>query len=187
MGGYGSGRRRKPVDFHKARKTFRRDRHPDEDVQPRRDNLDLRPPAFLSGAAKQEWEAKAEMLHRLGLLTELDLDAFALLCVAQAEWRQAVRMLDKHGAVVKGKRSPWVGLAKAAHEQVLRLEVEFGLTPSSRRRVTVSKQKGTTQQRDRFFGGTAASVTPTAALDLARRRSPPADTPDSAPPTSEDT
>ena len=154
MGGYGSGRRRKPIDFHKARHTFRQDRHPDEDVQPRRDNLDLRPPAFLSGAAKQEWEAKAEMFHRLGLLSELDFDAFAMLCVALTDLKQATRMLDKHGALVKGKRSPWVGLAKAAHDQVLRLQVEFGLTPSSRGRVTLSKQKGTTQQRDRFFGGT---------------------------------
>ena len=38
----------------------------------------LDPPAWLDDAARAEWIDKAGMLDRLGLLTEADLDAFAV-------------------------------------------------------------------------------------------------------------
>ncbi len=41
----------------------------------------LTPPDWLAEDAKREWADKAPMLHRLGLLTEADLDAFALAAI----------------------------------------------------------------------------------------------------------
>jgi hypothetical protein len=52
-------------------------------------------PPYLSGYAAQEWEVVAPELHRLRLLTAVDLASLAAYCVAYQQWRVAVEALDK--------------------------------------------------------------------------------------------
>lgn len=153
-----------PLELHEARGTARRDRHATEDSdkaqpQPATTGLDLGAPPHLSAEARKEWQHKAGMLNRLGLLSEVDMDALALYCAAMATWKKAERHLRREGWVLRGKTghrtpNPWVAIGRSAFEQLHRLQTEFGLTPSARTRVTVLKKKGTDQQKDRFFGGT---------------------------------
>jgi len=100
-----------------------------------------RPPKFLSDEAKREWKRTAPKLFRARLLTELDVPAFTLYCVAWGGFVEAQEKLQFHGKVVIGPGgfpdfSPFVALANKAIEQSLRLMVEFGMTPSSRGRVS---------------------------------------------------
>lgn len=89
----------------------------------------------------------SKRLFELGLLTELDRAALAAYCVAWAQWVQAeeemrkpnfrmVTTTDNGYPVV----SPWMNIAGNALKQMKSYLVEFGMTPSSRSRVTVAAE-----------------------------------------------
>lgn len=120
---------------------------------------DLTPPDWLNDDAKSEWADKAPMLQRLGLLTEADLDAFCLYCQTFARWKEAEKKLLQFGMVVKSNSnngfpivSPYLAISNKAQQQCTKMLVEFGLTPSSRSRVTVTKTPAANKQKERFFG-----------------------------------
>jgi P27 family predicted phage terminase small subunit len=117
----------------------------------------LEPPEFLGEGAQAEWRQRAATFERLGLLTELDLDAFAVYCQSMATWKKAMRHLDEDGMVTNGAYpmiSPWASIAAKACGQVMKVLVEFGLTPSSRTRVAVNKvpHGDGDARKERFFG-----------------------------------
>jgi P27 family predicted phage terminase small subunit len=121
--------------------------------------VDLTPPDWLQEDARLEWADKAPMLQRLGLLTEADLDAFCLYCQTFARWKAAEKKLLEFGMVVKSTShngfpivSPYLQIANKAQQQATKMLIEFGLTPSSRSRVTVVKPSRVDKQKERFFG-----------------------------------
>ena len=87
------------------------------------------------------------MLHRLGLLTEIDGQALATYCQTWARWREAEQKIKEYGMVIKGKGgypviSPYVAVANPAMHQMRAFLMEFGMTPSSRSRVTTPHADG---------------------------------------------
>ena len=83
-----------------------------------------------------------KLLLGLGLLTDVDRAALAAYCQAWARWIEAEEAIREHGMVVetdKGNliQSPYVGIANQAMKQMRAFLVEFGMTPSSRSRVSV--------------------------------------------------
>lgn len=108
----------------------------------------LAPPSWLAEDAQIEWRDKAPMLQRLGLLTEADLDAFALYCATFARWKEAEQKVLASGMLIKSGSNngipvinPYLHIATKAQRDAAKMLVEFGLTPSSRARVKVEKQK----------------------------------------------
>jgi P27 family predicted phage terminase small subunit len=74
-------------------------------------------------------------------MTEIDGAALAIYCQAWARWIEAEQNLVRYGVVVKSPsgfpmQSPFLTIANKAMEQMTRLLVEFGMSPSSRTRVT---------------------------------------------------
>src|SRR5262249_50272328 len=63
----------------------------------------LTPPAWLKGLAVAEWQRIAPVLHRLGILTEVDDIALAAYCQTYARWRDSDAKIDEFGPVIKGK------------------------------------------------------------------------------------
>jgi len=122
--------------------------------------IDLAVPEILAGDAdaRAEWERTAPMLHRLGLLTEADLDALILYCASFARWQQAERQLRTDGLIVHAGPnhfpiiSPFLIISNRAQAQCRALLIEFGLTPVSRTRVHLPKAETPDAQRARFFG-----------------------------------
>ncbi|CAJ2878554.1 P27 family phage terminase small subunit [Burkholderia pseudomallei] len=105
---------------------------------------DMECPHWLSAAAKPHWPAIADQLHRAGLLTDIDHTALGLYCEAFARWVDANEKVVKLGAVVKSAHgypipSPYLQVANQAYAQLTRMLAEFGMTPSSRSRVTAKK------------------------------------------------
>lgn len=103
---------------------------------------DLTPPMPLFGAASREWNRVAPFLHRLGLVTELDLTTLAAYCEAWGRYVDAQADLRAYGAVVEGYRgglvkNPAAQVARDALADMLKLAVEFGMTPSSRGRIHI--------------------------------------------------
>jgi P27 family predicted phage terminase small subunit len=106
------------------------------------------PPPFLSAYALDEWWIVAPELHRLGLLTVVDVASLGAYRYAYGQWRMAAealaRMADRdetmHGLLIKttdgnARRNPLVKVAADAAEDMLRFAGEFGLTPVARTRL----------------------------------------------------
>src|SRR5215831_14532265 len=68
------------------------------------------PPRYLNAYAKEEWQQIAPELHRLNLLTILDVGPLAAYCSAAAQLRQAEEAIERvakrdprgHALTVKG-------------------------------------------------------------------------------------
>jgi len=104
----------------------------------------LRPtcPSWLSPQAKAEWRRLAPELERLGLLTHLDRAAFAAYCQSFAQWRECQAVLEEQGSMYitangRLKERPEVEMAKTLAQLTRAFAVEFGLTPSSRARLSL--------------------------------------------------
>jgi P27 family predicted phage terminase small subunit len=102
-------------------------------------------PAWLSPEAQEHWPLIAGQLRDAGILTVIDAPALALYCESFARWKNANDQVVKYGAVVKSPngypiQSPFLAIANRAHDQMVRLLAEFGMTPSSRSRVTTMKK-----------------------------------------------
>jgi len=103
-------------------------------------------PRFLSSAAKWEWKRILPELRRLGLLTIVDRTALAAYCQSWADYKEAIKFLKENGKTysVRGEGGrkylayPQVTMADRALKQIRAFCTEFGLTPSSRARMSMS-------------------------------------------------
>lgn len=100
------------------------------------------PPKTLSERAVAEWRRLAPLTVRMGTLSDVDLPALALLCEVQATIAEASDILRRDGmtattAAGGHKPHPGVRILESARNQAAGLLREFGLTPKSRRSVTV--------------------------------------------------
>ena len=100
------------------------------------------PPDWLEAYAKDEWGVVAPELHRMGLLTAVDLTAFAAYCQSYARWRTAEEWMSENGNTIvlrdKDGKTKAVGraaqamVAQAALADMNRFGSQFGLSPSAR-------------------------------------------------------
>lgn len=98
-------------------------------------------PPWLRPEAVELWDDIGPRLHKLGLLTEVDGEAFAAYCEAWATYVQAQRDVVKHGQMVIGStgtwiRSPAVQIMRDSSALMLQYAQQFGLTPSARSRLS---------------------------------------------------
>jgi P27 family predicted phage terminase small subunit len=106
------------------------------------------PPAYITGYAAQEWRRLAPELHRLGRLTTADMTTFEAFCPACGESRRAEERLVGVELLVPNARgsrmvaNPLIEAASLARREVLRFASAFGLTPTSRSRVSIGKAPG---------------------------------------------
>lgn len=103
------------------------------------------PPAFLKKEALEEWNRLAPELGRLGLLTVVDGTALAAYCQAYRRWLQAERKINREGMVLKAKSRysqahPAMAIAQKSLQLMKAFASEFGLTPASRTRISVSQK-----------------------------------------------
>jgi P27 family predicted phage terminase small subunit len=107
-----------------------------------------KPPRHLLPEAKKEWERITPELEKLGLISELDMAALAAYCQSYARWSKAEAHLKKLGdtglidTTPSGYKqmSTWLQISNRSAEQMHKFMGEFGLTPSTRTRVTPSPQ-----------------------------------------------
>lgn len=104
-------------------------------------------PQWLLAEAKKEWERLADLMNQMGVLTEVDMAAFAAYCQSYARWKEAQEHITPEGSTFetdKGyqQQTPWVGIAKTNQKLMLQATSEFGLTPSSGSRIVAGNAKG---------------------------------------------
>src|SRR5438270_225393 len=99
-------------------------------------------PDHLDETAQKEWARVSRLLLAMKVLTEADYIALGNLCQAYSTMVAAQRQLNKTGILYKSnsgyvQQSPLLGIIHAQTTIVNNLLREFGLTPSSRTRVSV--------------------------------------------------
>lgn len=119
------GRPKKPTSLKVLQGTFRKDRG--NPTEPRPDLSSLRPPMHLDIDAKKQWRSIARELHKMGVLTTADRAALARYCQLQVVYNMTHKQVEYSPKMVNV-------LLKIAIE-LRSLEVQFGLTPSSRTRI----------------------------------------------------
>lgn len=112
--------------------------------EPKPEKRAPRCPSWLEPEAKKEWRRMVKKMEHLGILTEVDMAAFAGYCQAYARWREAEEFISKHGSIVKTPSGYWqqvpqVSIAQSYLKIMTRFCEQFGLTPSSRSRIVVEQ------------------------------------------------
>lgn len=116
-------------------------------------------PSWLEDEAKKEWKRMAKVLESMGLLTEMDMAAFAGYCQAYARWKEAEEFLTQHGSMVRTpngylQQVPQVSIAQTNMKIMLKFCEQFGLTPSARSRIVGSDSGTDTEdEMEALLGG----------------------------------
>ena len=104
-------------------------------------------PEHLDDVARQEWARIAPQLHGMKVLARVDRAALAAYCQAWSRWVDAEVNLRKYGAVIKTPKgypiqNPYLGIANTAIDLMRKFLTEFGMTPSSRSRISTVAEQG---------------------------------------------
>lgn len=116
-------------------------------------------PKWLEDDAKKEWRRLSKKMEQLGILTEVDMAAFAGYCQSHARWKAAEEFISKHGAIVKTPSGYWqqvpqVSIAQQYMKQMSKFAEQFGLTPASRSRLIADTTAVVTDdEMERLLGG----------------------------------
>ncbi len=92
--------------------------------------------------AADKWASTIADMTRDGTISTENGSAIEMLAVQWARWKLAEAHVAKHGPIVSAPRTgvpmqnPYLSVANAAAEKVLKIEAELGLPPSMRGRVT---------------------------------------------------
>ena len=139
------GRKPKPSNLRRLHGNPGRRPLRENEPEPKRGIPD--PPERLTGAALEHWRELVPELDEMGVLTTADGFALALLCEAWAECLEAGEILAREGltytrTTAAGSTSvaarPEVAMRSDAWKRMKSMMVEFGLTPSSRSRVSAT-------------------------------------------------
>ncbi len=106
------------------------------------------PPRWLNAYGKREWRRVIRALITARLYSELDRTALEVYCTEYGNWRDALDKLNEKGASRiltsdKGYQyvNPWQTIAERARAAALAAAQQFGLSPSSRSKVSPSKNE----------------------------------------------
>ena len=104
-------------------------------------------PSWLLPDAKKEWRRLSKELEAMGLLTGVDMAAFAGYCQAYARWKEAEEFISKHGSILKTasgyiQQIPQVSIAQQNLKQMRNFCSELDLTPSARSRLNITNEGG---------------------------------------------
>ena len=113
-------------------------------------------PDWLPEDAKAEWFRVSPILERIKLLTQADTAALAAYCLAWARLMDAQAQIDRDGSVVEAASGykmphPAVAIANKATTEIHRFSKEFGMTPSSRGRMSLPGEADELDEMERLL------------------------------------
>jgi P27 family predicted phage terminase small subunit len=157
------GTKPKPTAMKERAGTLRKHRQKDE---PKPD-VEVPPfPSWASSGAAKFWKEISQHLFTNGLLTRLDQTALALLCEALAEYCECKEIVEEASrtdqmgmkyvtCTDKGNiiQHPAVGVMNKAWGKVVKLLVQFGMTPSARAGLSIANAKTEDDVISRLIAG----------------------------------
>ena len=153
-----AGRRPKPSAIKRLEGNPGKRKMNDREPQP----MKTAPPCpdWLEPDAKEEWNRLSSHMEELGILTEVDMAAFASYCQAYARWKRAEEELTTLGrTIVKTNSGYWqtvpqVSIAQTYLKIMNKAAAEFGLTPASRSRIIAGDtRQGNVDELEELLSG----------------------------------
>ena len=100
----------------------------------------------MTDIAKRYWKRRAPQLVESGVLTEIDLEGFRVLCELYSEWISVKNLLKKKGISYQAKNGiyrirPEMYVKDKLEKQMLAYFQHFGMTPASRSKVSAVEVK----------------------------------------------
>lgn len=134
--------------------------------EPKPDDAEVVPPAWLSDQALEVWHRLAPDLEAKGVLTAWDVDAFAQLCASIIVAQDALQDIAENGTNCKTivrelsdgtliydlRKNPAWQIARESMGLMVSLGGRFGLNPSDRSQLTMKSQDDTGKGADRLLG-----------------------------------
>ena len=116
----------------------------DEPTPPKAANI--RPPAWIAKEAKKEWKRVADILCRIGVVTEIDYPILVAYCQAWGKFVESEKEIAKTGFLTgrmsAGKSTnPLDWISNKAQDQMLKYAAELGIGASARTRIKAVKEK----------------------------------------------
>jgi P27 family predicted phage terminase small subunit len=118
------------------------------------------PPSFITGYAADEWWIVATELHRMRLLSKIDVQVLGAYCYSYGQWRKAAEALARmeandplmSGLIIKTKYgdaavNPLSAVARKHLGDMVRYAAEFGMSPAGRTRITVGNNADNSQSK----------------------------------------
>lgn len=141
-----AGRPRLPRQTKIIKGTFHKYRNPESEPE----FSSLRempvPPKSLNKYGRQLWEKLLPELNRCGVITQADIPAFEMLCASFGRYKIFEEWLEKKPLAnietEKGGVSAQAKQMNAEFAMCQKMMQQFGLTPSDRNRIGLSKKKG---------------------------------------------
>lgn len=136
-----------PTAILRARKSWRADINK---LEPQPDGMMPEPPAFLSDAARVEWEKLAVYLNDAGLLTIIDGNDFAMYCQLLAIWIECSQFIQENGMTYEvhdklgnasHRRYPQMATLRELTPNILKLSDKLGMNPSARSRIQIDPSR----------------------------------------------
>jgi P27 family predicted phage terminase small subunit len=153
----GKGRKPTPSHLKVVRGTDRADRMNESEPRPRRELPSA--PAHMTDQGREAWGYVVGILDRMGILTEADAIAVELLCEARSDWLSARDEITNAGGETYTtgagliKAHPAVAMRNDAARRMQSLLAEFGMSPSSRSKVSAKGDDDQENPAASYFGG----------------------------------
>ena len=116
-------------------------------------------PKWLAAEAKKEWRRLAKTMEAMGVLTEVDMAAFAGYCQAYARWKEAEERITDRGLVIRTpsgypQQVPYISIAQQYLRLMNQFAEQFGLTPAARSRIIAAGESAdTADEMENILGG----------------------------------
>ena len=128
--------------------------------EPRPPSDDITPPEWVTGVAREKWDNVVPKLIGMGVMTNADVDTIARYCTMHEQYvkyleqvRRGLDVLvirDDAGKVKYMQSTPAATMMMKLAGSMLRIEQEFGLTPSARSGVSAAQEKPADELADFF-------------------------------------
>ena len=146
--------RRVPTAIKKLEGEPNKARMREHEPDPAREYRD--PPDDMMPLAVAKWEELGPKLYKLGLLTEIDYDAFRSLCMMFAKYREAEDAATLGVVTTKSgyiQQNPMINVAIKYFEKYHRLMVDFGMTPAARSKIDATPGGGESTPIEELLSG----------------------------------
>lgn len=119
--------------------------------EPKPPSDDITPPDWVTGVARSKWDEVVPKLIGMGVMTNADIDTIARYCTMHEQFvkyleqvRRGLDVLvirDDKGKVKYMQSTPAATMMTKLAASMLRIEQEFGLTPSARSSIATTQNK----------------------------------------------
>jgi P27 family predicted phage terminase small subunit len=132
-------------------------------LEPKPADSSVTPPDWIVGVARAKWDDVVPKLQAMRVMTTADVEPIARYCAMYEQWVKyleqmrrgldVIVMRDKDGKVRYMQSSPAATMFVKLAASMLRIEQEFGLTPSARTGVETVNGETDEEAKLRAFTG----------------------------------